>query len=71
MEPIKRLAVVALPEDLPSCGLVRGQGGTVVEMLKPGVYEVEFSDDNGRTYASLALRAEQLMVLHHQSHKAA
>jgi hypothetical protein len=51
--------------------LVLGRVGTVVETLKPDAYEVEFSDDNGCTYASLALRAEQLMVLHHQSYKAA
>ncbi len=71
MESIKPLSVVALLEDIPSHRLVRGQVGTVVESLKPGVYEVEFSDDDGRTYASLALRAEQMMLLHHQAHKAA
>jgi hypothetical protein len=27
------------------------------------VFEVEFSDDEGRTYAMLALRGDQLMVL--------
>jgi hypothetical protein len=30
------------------------------------VFEVEFSDNEGRTYASLALKAEQLLVLHHE-----
>lgn len=43
--------------------LGRGQVGTVVEELAPDAYEVEFSDDQGRTYALLAVRAEQLMVL--------
>jgi hypothetical protein len=57
--------VVALTEDLPEWNLRRGQVGTVVETLAPGVFEVEFSDTNGRTYAMLALRAEQLMVLHY------
>ncbi len=66
MEPIKPLAVVALVEDLPSENLRRGQVGTVVESLAPAVFEVEFCDNDGRTYASLALRAEQLMVLHHE-----
>lgn len=42
--------------------------GTIVERLAPGVYEVEFSDDEGRTYASLPLRADQLLQLHHQHH---
>jgi hypothetical protein len=43
-----------------------------VENLAPGLYEVEFIDDSGQTYASLALRANQLMRLHHKpSHQAA
>lgn len=65
-QKIKLLDVVALTEDLPERGLHRGQVGTVVEELKPGVFEVEFSDDQGRTYALQALRAEQLLVLHYQ-----
>jgi hypothetical protein len=72
MAEIEILAVVALLEDIPQKGLLRGQVGTVVESLAPGVYEVEFSDDSGQTYASIALRAEQLMRLHHEpSHQAA
>lgn len=51
---IEVLSVVALLEDMPEHGLVRGQVGTVVEAWAPGVYEVEFSDDNGRTYAMVA-----------------
>ncbi len=46
--------------------LYRGQVGTVVESLAPDVFEVEFSDNEGRTYASLALEAEQLLVLPHE-----
>ena len=65
MEKIKPLAVVALLEDQPERGLRRGQVGTVVERLAPSVFEVEFSDNEGRTYSSLALRSDQLMVLHH------
>ena len=61
----KLLDVVALLEDLPSCGIVRGQVGTIVEDLAEGVFEVEFSDDSGRTYATLALRSDQLLVLRH------
>ena len=72
MPEMEILAVVALLGDLPEKGLVRGQVGTIMEILAPDVYEVEFSDDSGRTYASLALRADQLMRLHHQpSHQAA
>lgn len=63
---INVLDVVALTEDLPARGLCRGQVGTAVEELAPGVYEVEFSDNDGRTYASLALRSDQLIVLHYR-----
>lgn len=65
MGAIKPFAVVALLEDLPSRRLRRGQVGTVVESLAPGVFEVEFSDNEGRTYASFALDSDQLLVLHH------
>jgi hypothetical protein len=60
------LDVVALTEDLPERSLYRGQVGTVVESLAPDVFEVEFSDNEGRTYASLALKVEQLLVMHHE-----
>ena len=63
-EPIELLDVVALVHDLPNEGLVRGQVGTVVESLGPGVFEVEFSDDDGKTYAMLPLASDQLIVLH-------
>jgi hypothetical protein len=67
MDAITPLSVVALLEDFPQHGLVRGQVGSVVEQLGPGVYEVEFSDDNGRTCASLGISAAQLLVLHHDT----
>ncbi|MDQ3928676.1 MAG: DUF4926 domain-containing protein [Chloroflexota bacterium] len=57
--------VVGLTEDLQRRGLNRGQVGTVVELLADGACEVEFSDDEGRTYATVALNADQLMVLHY------
>jgi len=66
MGEIEMLSVVALLKDVPERGLLRGQVGTVVEGLGPGVYEVEFSDDSGQTYASFALRSGQLMRLHHE-----
>jgi hypothetical protein len=65
MNKIELLDVVALTEDLPQHHLQRGQVGTVVEWLAEEVYEVEFSDTSGRTYASLALRENQMMVLHY------
>ena len=72
MTGIEIHSVVALLEDLPEQGLVRGQVGTVVETWAPGVYEVEFCDDNGKTYAMVAVKAEQLMRLYHNPvHQAA
>ena len=62
---IKMLDVVALTVDLPEYDLWRGQVGTVVEILANGeAFEVEFSDRSGRTYESLGLLPEQVMVLH-------
>ena len=50
------LNVVALTEDIPQKNLLRGQMGTVVESFSLGVYEVEFSGDDGRTLAPAAAR---------------
>ncbi len=65
MAELDLLSVVALMEELPEKRLQRGQVGTVVENLAPGIYEVEFSDDQGRMYASAAVPGDRLMVLHH------
>jgi hypothetical protein len=61
----KLLDVIALLEDIPSRNVVRGQVGTVVEVLSPGVFEVEFSGDDGGAYAALALSSHQFLVLRH------
>jgi hypothetical protein len=63
---IKLLDTVALLEDLPERRLKRGEVGTVVEILAPDVYEVEFCDDEGQAYAELALRGDKLDTLHNQ-----
>ena len=65
-QTIKLLDVVALLDDRPELGLFRGQVGTVVEVYEPDVFEIEFSDTSGRTYALETLRVNQLMLLHHQ-----
>lgn len=62
---IRELDVVALLHAVPARGLLAGQVGTVVEALDDGVFEVEFCDDDGRAYAMLALRQDELMVLHY------
>ena len=68
---IKLFDVVALTEDLPERKLRRGQVGTVVESLAPDVFEVEFTDNDGRAFASLALKSNQLMVLYYEPFEAA
>ena len=65
MSNVRLLDVVALIVDLPQYNLWRGQVGTVVETLAEGTaFEVEFSDRDGRTYESVGLYPEQIMVLH-------
>jgi len=63
---IKLLDTVALLDDVPERKLRKGEVGTVVEILGPDVFEVEFSNEEGQTYAELALRDEQLITLHNQ-----
>ncbi|MFN0121206.1 MAG: DUF4926 domain-containing protein [Blastocatellia bacterium] len=63
---INLLDTVALLTDIPSRKLRAGEVGTVVELLNDNVYEVEFCDDEGTTYAQLALSGDQLLVLHNQ-----
>lgn len=65
-QTMKLLDVVALLEDCPEQDLVRGQVGTIVEVYELSVFEVEFSDTQGRMYALETLRSDQLMILHHQ-----
>ena len=44
--------------------LRRGQIGTVVMLYGDGACEVEFADHDGRAFAILPLRPDELMVLH-------
>lgn len=61
---IKLLDTVALLENISARKLRAGEVGTVVEILDVGVFEVEFCDEEGQTYAQFALRADQIMPLH-------
>ena len=70
METIKLLDVVALTDDFPEQNLRRGEVGTVVEFLAPGVFEVEFSDDSGEAYAFASLHAKQLIPLYYRNREA-
>jgi len=59
------LDVVALLTDLPVHRLARGQVGTVVEQLDDKTLLVEFSDDQGRAYATSPCPQNDLLVLHY------
>ncbi len=54
-EAIHELDVVAILRSHAERGLVAGQVGTVVESLADDHFEVEFSGDDGRAYATAAL----------------
>lgn len=58
------LDVVALVQEIPEKDLKKGQVGTIVELLEPGVYEVEFSNKKGETKLTIGLPGEMLMRLH-------
>jgi hypothetical protein len=64
MPNLELLAEVALLRDLPDLGLARGQVGTVVEMLASDAAEVEFLDNEGKTYATAAIQGVDLVRLH-------
>ncbi|MDQ3606928.1 MAG: DUF4926 domain-containing protein [Gemmatimonadota bacterium] len=68
---MKLLDVVALVEDVPERHLLRGHMGTVVEVFEPGVFEVEFSDNEEQTYALATLRTTQLLLLRKEPVRAA
>jgi hypothetical protein len=70
---IPLLTLVALTEDLPDHRLTRGQIGTVVENLERDgkrALLVEFSDEQGQTYAMIPVRPQQLLVLHRDTEAA-
>ncbi len=49
---------VILTQHLPEHGLQRGQVGTIVLPPAPDVFEVEISDDEGRTNKMLPLHRD-------------
>jgi Domain of unknown function (DUF4926) len=65
------LNVVALLADLPEAGLACGQVGTIVEMVGKDAALVEFSGDDGRSYAIVACPIAALLVLHYVPEAAA
>jgi len=63
LQDLDLLDAVVLTEDVPERDLRRGHVGTIVEVLTPDTYEVEFSDDEGRPYALVPLKSHQLLKL--------
>jgi hypothetical protein len=64
--PAKLLDVIALLADKPSEKLASGQMGTIVEVLTPNAFEVEFCDSQGNTIGLTELRRDEFLVLHHE-----
>ena len=64
-ESLSNFDVVALLADLSEHKLVKGQVGLVVETLSPEQVEVEFVDEQGKTYAVVSIPIKQLMRLHY------
>ena len=62
---MKLLDTVALKHDLQEPRLPAGLVGVLVEEWEPGIFEVEFADLDGRTYARTALREADLFPLYH------
>jgi len=60
----KLLDVVALLKDRD--GLARDQVGTIVDVLDGGTVLVEFSDDDGRAFATEPCPLSELIVLHYE-----
>lgn len=64
------LDVVALLFEVPGKGLVRGQVATVVDELDDETVLLEFSDEQGRAYATLACPRSNVLTLHYVTNAA-
>ncbi|MGH2355358.1 MAG: DUF4926 domain-containing protein [Chloroflexota bacterium] len=65
MKRLQLLDVVKLTTDIPDDGLQQGNVGTIVEIFEyPDLaYEVEFTDECGRTTAQVALLPHQIELV--------
>jgi hypothetical protein len=66
-ENLKWLDVVMLAGDLPEYGLNCGQVGTIVEVIGPNSFEVEFLDKDGLIHNFLCLRESRTRYYCHQN----
>lgn len=74
MRKIKDLDLIAITENIETNHyetgekiiLYKGQVGTVIIKYDATAFEVEFSNNNGETYAMETLTSKQLMLLHQE-----
>ena len=69
--PAKLLDVVAVLQDKPAAELAAGQVGTILEVVAPDVFEVEFCDLVGTTIGFAELCRHEFLVLRHEAALAA
>ncbi|MDH5718374.1 MAG: DUF4926 domain-containing protein [Spirochaetia bacterium] len=67
MNDFKLFDVVALTESLPQEKLKKGHVGTIVEVLNSNTFEVEFSDNEGKTFAVTTITSDKLLQLSYQA----
>ncbi len=74
MTKLQELDIIALTEDRQTTHfetgepitLYKGQVGTIVMEYDNNVFEVDFSDNDGRTYAMETIPGDQLIRLHYE-----
>lgn len=69
MAYFKLLDVVALLRNVPEKKLIKGQVGTIVEILDENAFEVEFINSKGETKTTEALKDSDLFLLHFEFEK--
>jgi hypothetical protein len=60
------LSPVALLQDDIENHLVKGQVGTIVEILGSDFFEVEFCDKEGQTIAQIPVQKSKLLLLYYR-----
>lgn len=66
MNKIKVSDIIALLTDIPDKNLIKGQVGTIVEVLSDNNYEVEFCNQKGETVSTCPVESNNLLLLHYE-----
>ena len=69
MTQLKPFDTIALLRDINEHDLIKGQVGTILEVIDNNVFEVEFTDKQGKTLSTLGLTAKDLMLLYFEEVK--